>query len=73
MQTKQRILFSSIQDDSQDLLLGQSITEIAYADDLTVVNGSVADLWVVLNDMSATAETLGLRFNARKCFCPRIV
>ena len=54
-------------------LFGRSITATAYADDLAVVTGSVADLQVILEVMSATAEILGLRFNAGKCSILNII
>jgi len=49
------------------LACGSFIKATAYADDIAVITSSTDDLQETLDVLSATASTLGLKFNARKC------
>ena len=41
----------------------------AYADDVSVINGSVGALQDTLDEISIAAICLGLKLNAQKCAC----
>jgi hypothetical protein len=51
------------------LLFGSLVKTTAYADDIAVVTNSPGELQNILDNLSLTAQTLGLQFNAGKCAC----